>query len=64
MLGFIAIQQCHARLDSDVVDTFSMMQDVPARAHIRHVLAVERDNIPSSVSESEPQTRRVRVQRS
>jgi hypothetical protein len=59
MLGFIAIQQLDARLDSDVADTFSMIQDVPARALIRHILAVERDTIASSIPESQSQAREV-----
>jgi hypothetical protein len=57
MLGFIAIQEVDARLDSDVADTFSMIEDVPARAYIRHVLAVERDRMASSMSESQSRTR-------
>jgi len=59
MLGFIAIEQLHARLDSEVDDTYSLMQDLPARAQVRHVLAIDRDNLPSSESEFEPQTREI-----
>jgi hypothetical protein len=36
-----------------------MIQDVPARAHIRHILAVEMDTIASSIPESQSQAREV-----
>jgi hypothetical protein len=50
MLGYIATQQLQAGLDSGVEDTLSMIEDKPAHAQVRHILAIERDNLPSSVA--------------